>query len=219
MNLGLILSNDELPLLLEGPSDAPLLVLAHGAGAGMSHEFFQTLVPLLTDEIAILRFNFPYMQQIIQTGKRRPPDRLPRLIDAFQQAIPKWPQSVFIGGKSMGGRVATHVALERDDISGVIVFGFPFHPPGKPLGNRAQHFSSLVTPTLIFQGERDPFGNYNELQYDSLLSHVHMSWLKDADHSFIPRKRSGLTQIEHLCVIAQQVKEFISCHTQPLGVS
>ncbi|CAG8998514.1 MAG: hypothetical protein CENE_00465 [Candidatus Celerinatantimonas neptuna] len=216
--MGLILSNDEF-CLLEGPVNAPLLVLAHGAGAGFSHEFFQALVPMLTDEIAVLRFNFSYMQKMLRLGKRHPPDRLPKLIDAFHEVIPQWPQRVFIGGKSMGGRVATHVALQRNDISGVIVFGFPFHASGKTLENRASHFTDLVHPTLIFQGERDPFGNYAEIKAYHLSSYVRLCWLKDADHSFIPRKRSGLTQLDHLSSIARQVKEFILCRIHHFGVS
>lgn len=204
--------------LLQGPKDAPLLVLAHGAGAGMEHEFFQQLVPLLTDEIAVLRFNFPYMQRMLAEQKRRPPDRLDTLIESFNQAIPTtWQGPIFIGGKSMGGRVATHVALTNTRLSGVIVLGFPFHPPGKPERNKGEHLAQLSTPLLIAQGERDPFGNCSEITPQMLPKQAQLFWVHDGEHSFKPRKKSGLSWQDNLQSVALQIKGFIQCHIHSLG--
>lgn len=204
--------------ILQGPKNAPLLVLAHGSGAGMDHEFFQLLVPLLVDEIAVLRFNFPYMQRMLAEQKRRPPDRLNKLIDAFNQVIPTdWQSPIFIGGKSMGGRIATHVALDHSKVSGVIVLGFPFHPPGKPDRYKGEHLSKLTKPLLIAQGQRDPFGNDSEITAELLSSNSQLYWVQDGEHSFKPRKKSGLSWQDNLQSVALQIKGFIQCHIHSLG--
>ncbi|MFM2482483.1 alpha/beta family hydrolase [Celerinatantimonas sp. YJH-8] len=211
----MLLNPDE--VLLQGPEHAPLLILAHGAGAGYQHEFFEQLVPLLIDEIAILRFHFPYMQLSLETGKRRPPDRLPKLIQSYKNIIPKWDGPVFIGGKSLGGRVATHVALELNTLQGVIVLGFPFHPIGKPDSFRGEHLAELSVPTLICQGERDNFGSFDEYRHLSLPSQVSIHWIRDGDHGFKPRKSSGLSWIDNLQYVADEIKRFIRCHIPRSG--
>ncbi|MFM2485829.1 alpha/beta family hydrolase [Celerinatantimonas yamalensis] len=197
----------------DGPSDAPLLILAHGAGAGMAHEFFNQLVVLLSDELAILRFNFPYMQRILAENKRRVPDRLPTLIAAYQAIIPSWPAPVFIGGKSMGGRVASHVALTRQDIAGVVALGFPFHPPGKPERSKGEHLQQLTQPLLVLQGERDPFGCLDEQSQLQLPDTARLVWVKDGDHSFKPRSKSGVTLAHNMQLAADQIKDFVQCYT------
>lgn len=202
--------------ILQGPSSAPLFILAHGAGAGMEHEFFQRLVPLLTDDLAVLRFNFPYMQQMIDEQKRRPPNRLEQLIEDYQSVIPSWDGPIVIGGKSMGGRVATHVALNhpQEGVVGSIVLGFPFHPPRKPERSKGEHLRDLTLPLLILQGERDTLGARHEISSEQLSSTGKVCWVSDGDHSLKPRKKSGLTWDDNLQFAAQQIKEFIRCLTQ-----
>lgn len=200
-------------IILEGPLNAPLLILAHGAGAGCQHEFFESLVPRLTDEIAVLRFNFPYMQTMLATGKRRPPDRLAKLVQAFIDVIPDDPRPIFIGGKSLGGRVASHVALEHPQVRGVVALGFPFHPIGKPDKYRGEHLNELPVPMLICQGQRDNFGSQSEYQHLSLPDQIKLHWISDGDHGFKPRKSSGVSLSANLDAVALRVKEFIRCHT------
>jgi predicted alpha/beta-hydrolase family hydrolase len=104
---------------------------------------------------------------------------------------------IYIGGKSMGGRIASLLADEAK-VAGLICLGYPFHPTGKPNQLRVEHMKSIRAPTLIVQGERDPFGNRVEVSGYKLSSSVRVNWLKDGDHSFKPRKSSGTTLEENL---------------------
>lgn len=135
------------------------LILAHGAGADSQSEFMQYMQRHISnDMIEVVTFDFPYMLRRQETGKKSPPDRMPKLIESFKHQIGKIKSGlVFIGGKSMGGRVATMIADEVN-ASGVIAMGYPFHPPGKPEKTRTEHLKDLKTPTLILQGTRDTFG-------------------------------------------------------------
>jgi len=181
-----------------------ILIFAHGAGAGKNSEFMNELsVRLGKNNIQVVLFNFPYMQRIEAENKRRPPDRMPKLIEAFQDQITdvvsdstNHGKRIFIGGKSMGGRVASHIATSKpiaDKLSGVICLGFPFHPPKFPEKYRGDHLTDINVPTLILQGERDTFGNKSEVRNYELGSAINVAYLPDGDHSFKPRVRSGHT--------------------------
>jgi len=180
-------------LLIEGPRRAPhTIVLAHGAGAAMDSEFMNAFSTGLADcGLRVVRFEFPYMAQRRETGKRRPPDREPVLRATWLSIIESLDtETLVIGGKSLGGRIASLIADEAG-ASGLVCLGYPFHPSGKPEKLRTEHLATLATPTLILQGERDFLGNKDEVADYQLSKIIAVHWLPDGDHSFKPRKRSG----------------------------
>ena len=188
------------------------LLLAHGAGAGMNSPFLEAIAKgLSTKGIRVVRFNFPYMEQMLKTGKRRPPNTSKILISTFQDKINKIDGPIFIGGKSMGGRIATMIA-DTSRASGVICLGYPFHPPGKPEKLRTEHLKSIQTPTLILQGERDPFGKPSEVESYGLSSTIVVKWLPDGDHSLKPRKKSGFTHQNNINQAILYASEFMKQH-------
>lgn len=134
--------------------------------------------------IRVARFEFPYMAQR-RTGKRKGPDR-PAILEAtWNDAIGSLEQAgtIFIGGKSMGGRIATMVA-DDSVAAGVICYGYPFHPPGKPQQTRISHLENMRVPTLILQGTRDPFGKPEEVARYALSDAIRVEWLNGGDHSY-----------------------------------
>lgn len=143
--------------------------------------------------IEVVRFNFSYMQKCIESGKRSLPDKMPSLLQQYSQLIEQVDDSLplFIGGKSMGGRVASMLS-SYTKVSAVFVFGYPFHAPKKQSW-RTEHFDDVDCPLFIAQGERDAFGNKDELA-EKYWPKVTISWLPDGDHDFKPRVNSGLTQ-------------------------
>jgi predicted alpha/beta-hydrolase family hydrolase len=201
---------------LSGPEDGPLLIFAHGAGAGMSHAFMVDLTERLNERhIGVLRFNFPYMQRMEDEGKRRPPNPMPMLQAHFKHVLLDQvttqvkDRPVYIGGKSMGGRVASLIADDVDGIQGLVLLGFPFHPVGKPERYRGAHLASIQTPTLILQGERDTLGHRDEVASFALGENVSCCWLPDGDHGIKPRKASGLTLEDNLDSAADAIAAFI----------
>jgi uncharacterized protein len=164
-----------------------LLVLAHGAGAGQQHPFMTTAANgFAARGIDVVTFDFPYMRE-----RRKIPDRPPVLEKAFEDvaaAAQQWSAAAkfFIGGKSMGGRMATHLgAAHLAGLSGIVVFGYPLHPPGKPQQLRVEHLPSITAPVLIVQGERDTFGTPSELKtaIDSMKAAVDLHIVPRGDHS------------------------------------
>ena len=152
----------------EGSRRDVCLVLAHGAGAGQRHPFMTAIAGgLAARGIDVVTFDFPYMAQ-----KRSVPDRAPVLESCYERVIEvarslggTRRDGVFIGGKSMGGRIATQVASRAPDgIAGIVCLGYPLHPPGKPDQARTAHLPAITAPTLIVQGERDAFGTPAELE-------------------------------------------------------
>ncbi|MDP5137649.1 alpha/beta hydrolase [Rheinheimera baltica] len=179
------------------------LLLSHGAGAGANSEFMQQLAKQLTlNNIEVWRFNFTYMQRFIASGKRSLPDKIPQLLQQFCAAIDCCDTSLpkFVAGKSMGGRVASMLPADIN-ILAAFAFGYPFHPPKKQSW-RTEHFNQLPRPLFIMQGERDAFGNSDELA-DKQWPGVTLHWLNDGDHDFKPRVKTGLTQAELIAQTAQ----------------
>ncbi|GAB3022935.1 alpha/beta family hydrolase [Bowmanella dokdonensis] len=187
------------------------LILAHGAGAGMHSEFMLQMDRLLAvSGIKVLRFNFDYMQKAEQENKRRPPDSMDKLQQCFLRCVEKADNELplFIGGKSMGGRVASMVLNETRALGGICL-GYPFHPPGKPDKLRVGHLQETGKPLLVLQGQRDPFGNELEMSGYGLHSRIRVHVLPDGDHSFTPRKSSGVTAQQNLQQAARVIDDFI----------
>ncbi|TOZ83522.1 alpha/beta fold hydrolase [Vibrio parahaemolyticus] len=197
--------------IVEGPENGPLFVFAHGAGAGMEHDFMTAVAKGLVEQgIRVVRFNFPYMVKRSEDGKKRPPDRAPKLLEAYSEVIAHFASSpVVIGGKSMGGRMASLLA-EHELVAGIACLGFPFHPPGKPEKFKGDHLASIDKPTLILQGERDTFGKCEEFDEFVFSQQVKVSFLPDGDHSFKPRKSSGLTEAGNIALAVEQLSAFIN---------
>jgi predicted alpha/beta-hydrolase family hydrolase len=200
--------------LRTGPEGAPArLLCAHGAGAGMETPFLEAFATLLAERgIATLRFEFGYMAGRRQ-GARKPPPKAERLVDEYRAAVaaagPGAP--LLIGGKSMGGRVASLVADElhaAGRIAGLVCLGYPFHPPNQPGKLRTAHLEGLACPALIVQGERDPFGPRAEVAAMRLSPAIGFHWAGDGDHDLGPRGGSGFTRKGNLAAAADAVAAF-----------
>lgn len=202
-------------LLVDGPADGEwTLALAHGAGAAMDSPFLCDFSALVAQGgVRVVRFEFPYMAAR-RRGQRRPPDREPILratwvavAAAVRDAAPA-DGRLAMGGKSMGGRIASLVA---DDLAAdaLVCLGYPFHPPRQPTRLRTAHLAGLRTPTLIVQGERDAFGTRDEVAAYSLSPVIRLHWSTDGDHSFEPRRRSGRDAAANLREAAEAVLAFL----------
>lgn len=201
-------------ILIDTPADEiqATLLLAHGAGAPMDSEFMQMLAQALCRHgIRVLRFEFPYMAARRIDGRKRPPNPMPALLTHFRELLVRQPGPVFIGGKSMGGRVASLLA-EEPGVSGTLCFGYPFHPPGKPDKLRTAHLLELTRPVLIVQGNRDPFGKAVDVAGYRLSEQVQLHWLESGDHDFRPLKASGRTQSQLIEQAAQAAAGFCRRH-------
>jgi len=201
--------------LFDGPARAPrTLVLAHGAGAPMDSPFLEAIAKgIASAGFRVARFEFPYMRARREDGKKRPPDRGPVLSESWREAIRalserNGPGSLVIGGKSMGGRIASMVA-DGAAVAGLVCLGYPFHPPGKPDKLRVAHLAGLRTPGLIVQGARDPFGGRDEVSRYSLSKTLRVVFLEDGDHSFKPRASSGRTEAQNLTEAVALVAAFL----------
>ena len=200
-----------LNVLIDGPKDSPyVFIFAHGAGADMHHEFMLFVANALADaEICVIRFNFPYSAKKREDGIKRFPDKLPVLLDSFKEVIDLYgKKKMVIGGKSMGGWVASHLE-SHEWVKGVACLGFPFHPLKKPDKNKGEHLRDMLKPTLILQGERDPFGSKSELMNYPVSRAVEFLFLPDGDHGFKPRKISGHTEKENRACVCRALIEFI----------
>lgn len=202
--------------LTDGPSDSPhIFLFAHGAGGAMDTPFMTRVARDLGERgIRVVRFEFPYMAARRECGKRGAPDRQPVLLDTFRRVVDEHGGGgkVVIGGKSMGGRMASMVADELG-VRGLICLGYPFHPPGKPQQLRTAHLSSLRTPALIIQGTRDAFGTESEVSAYELSKTIRIEWLEDGDHSFKPRASSGTTERQNLERAVWLMEEFLGTTT------
>ncbi|WP_394373282.1 alpha/beta fold hydrolase [Marinobacter xestospongiae] len=202
-----------------GPNCHGTLLLAHGAGAPADSSFMTTLAEAMADQgVTVVRFDFPYMQRRKADGRKRPPDRAEKLLTFFREQVDLAREvseggPLFIGGKSMGGRMASLLASESEmegAFSGAIGFGYPFHPPGKLDRWRTDHFPALWTKLCIIQGTRDPFG-----KFDEVVAHLgsepmlELHWLDGGNHDFQPLKSSGRTQQQLIEEAASHAGRFI----------
>ncbi|MEZ8724635.1 alpha/beta family hydrolase [Vibrio pomeroyi] len=197
-------------IIIDGEDNPITFIFAHGAGAGMDHEFMQSVAKGLAFKgIRVIRFNFPYMIKRAEDGKRRPPDRAPKLLEAYQEIIEQCDADMLvIGGKSMGGRMASHLS-ELDKVAAMACLGFPFHPPGKPEKYKGEHLAELTKPCLILQGERDTFGKREEFADFNLSDSIRVEFIPDGDHSFKPRKSSGYTEQQNIALTVEKLSAFI----------
>ena len=197
-------------VIIDGEHNPITFIFAHGAGAGMDHEFMQSVAKGLAFKgIRVIRFNFPYMIKRAEDGKRRPPDRAPKLLEAYQDIIEQCDaDKLVIGGKSMGGRMASHLS-EIDKVAAMACLGFPFHPPGKPEKYKGEHLAELQKPCLILQGERDTFGKREEFADFDLSDSIRVEFIPDGDHSFKPRKSSGYTEQQNIALTVEKLSAFI----------
>ncbi|NET33484.1 MAG: alpha/beta hydrolase [Cyanothece sp. SIO1E1] len=199
--------------LLLKPADATaLLVLSHGAGAGMEHHFMEALAQTLASHsIATLRFNFPYMEK----GKGAP-DRPKKAHPAIKAAIAAGEAQaaglkLLAGGKSFGGRMTSQIAAadELGPVKGVIYFGFPLHPAGKPGTERAAHLKEIKLPQLFLQGTRDTLARYDLIEaVCSDSDTATLVKMEGGDHSFKTLKRSGISPEEVLEKLAKETASF-----------
>ena len=159
--------------------------------------------------LRVVRFEFPYMAQRRLGGPKRPPDREDVLRQAWLDVIRQFRgQRLVIGGKSLGGRIASMIADEAQ-ATGLVCLGYPFHPTGKPSQTRIEHLRAIRTPTLILQGTRDPMGSRNEVADYPLAASIRLHWLEDGEHSFKPRKVSGRTEAENWQEAMATILDFI----------
>lgn len=199
-------------LLTDGPTQAArTIVLAHGAGAPMDSPFMEHIAAGLAERgVCVVRFEFDYMRRRRAGGARRPPDRAEALRRRWREVIERVgePASLFIGGKSMGGRIASTIADEVG-VRGLICLGYPFHPPGKPERLRVAHLADLRSPTLIVQGARDALGRREEVEAYDLSPSIRLHFLEDGDHSLKPRARSNRTEAQNLDEAVQVMVRFV----------
>ena len=203
--------------LFDGPEDARVtILLAHGAGAPMDSASLTAAAKALADaEFRVARFEFGYMAGRRQ-GIRKPPPKAETVMPEYVAAIDDLGPTngpLIIGGKSMGGRVASMIAdaeFAAKRVAGLVCLGYPFHPPGRPEQLRTKHLLGMHTPALIVQGTRDEFGNRYEVGDYGLSDQIELLWLEDGDHDLKPRKAiSGFTTAGHLKTLAEAVCDWV----------
>jgi predicted alpha/beta-hydrolase family hydrolase len=204
-------------LLRDGPKNAKAsVVLAHGAGAPMDSRFMNEFARALADHgLQVTRFEFAYMASRRTGEGRNPPPRAEKVMDEYRELVQNLDEGrpLVIGGKSMGGRVASMIADElfaARKIAGLVCLGYPFHPPGQPAKLRTAHLETLSAPALICQGTRDPFGTREEVETYSLSKAIRIHWLESGDHDFRPAKGAGVTAKQNLSSAADAVAAWIA---------
>lgn len=176
-------------MLIDGPDDAATtLILAHGAGAPMDSDWMNAIARgIAVNGVRVVRFEFPYMAERRTTGRRRAPDREPILLKRWRDVYAEVDRGqTFIGGKSMGGRMASMVADELG-AAGLLCLGYPFHPPGRPEKTRVAHLEGLRTRTLIVQGSADPFGTRDDVAGYQLSDAITIEWIEGGNHDLVAK--------------------------------
>ncbi|WP_426149496.1 alpha/beta family hydrolase [Pseudomonas sp. DC3000-4b1] len=196
-----------------GDEGRTCLILAHGAGAPMDSPFMNSIASLIArGGVDVLRFEFPYMAQRRLDGGRRPPNPQARLLEKWREvhalARTQVTGKLAIGGKSMGGRMASLLANELG-ADALVCLGYPFYAAGKPDKPRVEHLAELQVPTLIIQGERDALGNRAAVESYRMAAAVELYWMPAADHDLKPLKASGFTHGQHLEAAADRVCAFL----------
>ena len=212
-------------ILENGPKNADYqLIIAHGAGAGITFSFLEAIARLIGEQgIKVTRFEFAYMAAGREGGKKRFPPKAETLIgeyvdmiDVVSKSKPNT-QKLVIGGKSLGGRVASLIAdreFRNGRIDGLVCLGYPFHAPGQPGRLRTAHLENLTCPALIVQGTRDPFGSQAEIETMKIPPEIAFYWIGDGDHDFRPRSTSGFTQTGNLEAAAVAVASFLKARQE-----
>lgn len=200
----------------QGKQDKPsaTLILAHGAGAPMDSDFMNDMAARLAGRgINVLRFEFPYMAQRRVDGRRRPPNQQAQLLDSWRQVYasvrPHVTGCLAIGGKSMGGRMASLIADELE-VDALVCLGYPFYAAGKPEKPRVAHLADLKVRTLIVQGERDALGNRETVEGYSLSSSIDLLWIPAANHDLKPLKSAGISYEACLDDTARRIADLLS---------
>ena len=195
---------------------AATLILAHGAGAPMDSVWMNEMAERLAARgVSVLRFEFAYMAQRRLDGGKRPPNQQIKLLECWSEVYEEVRRHVAgplaIGGKSMGGRMASLLAdaLHAD---GLVCLGYPFYAVGKPEKPRVAHLADLKTPTLIVQGERDALGNRETVEAYTLSPRIDVMWLVAGDHDLKPLKASGFTHEQHLDAAADHIASWLRSH-------
>ncbi len=194
------------------------LLLTHGASEAVDSPFLTTIADgLAALGVRTARFEFDYRAQVRRGASRRPPPTMPILEEEFRACIAAHDHAgpLFIGGKSMGGRVASLIAddmFASGNVAGIICFGYPFHPVGRPEKLRTAHLENLLAPALICQGTRDPFGTTDDVSGYDLSAQIEIEWLDDGDHGFKPRKRSGATLEQNMAQAIEATARFMKLH-------
>ena len=197
----------------EEDSGRSTILLGHGAGAPLSSAFLEAVATgLAARGLAVLRFNYGYSERAVRDGKRRPPDRLPALLEVHRRAAAVarelYPESrLVLAGKSMGGRMSSVLAAEGEEAAGLVYLGYPLHPAGKQEKLRTEHFPAISHPTLFLQGTRDALCNL-ELLHPALETYggaVELHLVEGADHDFRVLKKSGRTEEDVLAEVLDRV--------------
>ena len=199
------------PICVSG--SAATLILAHGAGAPMDSDFMNDIAKRLAGSgVGVLRFEFPYMAQRRIDGGKRPPNPQAKLLECWREVYaavrPIVSGRLAIGGKSMGGRMASLIADELA-VDALICLGYPFYAVGKPEKPRVAHLAELQTPTLIIQGERDALGNRETVQTYTLSRRIDVHWLPTANHDLKPLKAAGVSYPACLQDTADRIVSFL----------
>ena len=177
----------------------------------MDSPFMQTIAEgLASNDLSVVRFEFPYMREKRRGGAKRGPDRQDVLLQAWREAISAVGsgKTLVIGGKSLGGRIASLIADEVG-AKGLVCLGYPFHPPGRPRVLRTRHLEQLKTPALVVQGTRDSMGSHAEVPEYQLSPTIKLVWIDDGDHSLKPRRRSGADPQQALARAVSEVVTFV----------
>jgi len=190
-----------------------VLVLAHGAGAGMQHSFMEDISKMLVHySVAVFRFNFPYMEGT--RGRPDPPNRAMKTIEsAFGEVKKHLGLPIFIGGKSFGGRMASHLAAvnKMPELKGIVFFGFPLHAPGKPGIERARHLSEIKEPMLFLQGTRDALARIDLIdEVTNPIANAEVYFYEGADHSFKVLKKMGIDYDQMMDRLAKDTADWIT---------
>ena len=199
--------------LLQNPTSSDLLLLAHGAGAGMEHPFMEGLAQALLDEkIASLRFNFPYMEK----GKKRPDHKsvaISTIRAVYQFAMKESSLPISLGGKSFGGRMASHLLADDAEIlvQSIVFYGFPLHAPGRQGSERAMHLSNLTVPMLFLQGTRDSLAEIGLMkELAKSLPQAQLDILEGADHGFRFLKKFAIDSASMYKMLAAKTRSFLT---------
>jgi predicted alpha/beta-hydrolase family hydrolase len=189
-----------------------VVVLAHGAGTDMTNPLLVAVADALAEHgLPTVRFNFPYTER---AGRR--PDPAPVLEACYRAVVAQVrgdrelsARRLVIGGKSMGGRIASHVA-DRAGARGLVCLGYPFHPPRQPQKLRTAHLATLRTPTLIVQGTRDEFGGPDEVAGYALSPAIRLLWIDGGDHSFKPARGTARSERDNVAAAIAAVADFVA---------